>query len=472
MSQAGGPPPESEANRSPGGSEESAAGETIAGAAPPRRPRRSGSDGGDQPPGQWTNLEFSENEDGLPFAFRPGEVITTGGVEAVEITRRLFPDAREGGSLGPFTRLVNIDDPLLLVDELRLNGFVAQPNHVYFAHGVSGSPVYGSPVYGSPVYGSPVYGSPVYGSPVYGSPVYGSAVARRHIKPDRSTALPPPRHTDLDDIEDRLSTALVAGSPTVIVLDTGLAAIPYRPATLGNGISAATGADVDEPDENGDGYLDPAAGHGTFIAGVIGQIAPGCHVTLHKVLTTDGDGDEWTIANVIHQLAPGDPGRTILNLSFGGYVLDHPHLMRWTIRRIQHKHVHVVASAGNDATWRPTFPAALPNVVAVGALGAFGPAPFTNFGDWVDACAPGVDLVSAFFDWDGPAEVGPYGDDPDNFEGWATWSGTSFAGPVVVGNLVRLMMADGSSAREAIARLIEAPSLSVVPFLGTIVDAL
>jgi hypothetical protein len=105
-------------------------------------------------------------------------------------------------------------------------------------------------------------------------------------------------------------------------------------------------------------------------------------------------------------------------------------------------------------------------------LGPAGPAGFTNFGNWVDACAPGVGLLSTFFRWNGPAPVGPYGDDPDDFDGWAVWSGTSFAGPVVVGNLARMMMADGSSAQEATERLIQGRSLFALPYLGTVVDAM
>ena len=36
-------------------------------------------------------------------------------------------------------------------------------------------------------------------------------------------------------------------------------------------------------------------------------------------------------------------------------------------------------------------------MIAVGALDAGGRAAFSNFGSWVDACAPGVDVVSTFF---------------------------------------------------------------------------
>ncbi|MDQ6614190.1 MAG: S8/S53 family peptidase [Actinomycetota bacterium] len=421
-------------------------------------PPSGGSDDPGDPSGRWTGrVRFSETHDGLPFAYRPDEVITTQGPRALEIARRFFPraDLNEEDQVGPFFRLTGIEDPIMLVEELRLHGIVAQPNHVYFAHdSVSGNPVYGNPVYGNKAAGS------------------------RHNEPTHSSALPPEPVTDPDALESlaaveaRIRTDRVAGSPTVIVLDTGLAAPAFRPGTLGNGITPASAADVDHPDEDNDGYLDPAAGHGTFIAGIIGQIAPGCEITLHRVLSTFGDGDEWKISKCIERLSISHPHRTILSLSFGAYVLERPHLIARTIRHVQRRGVYVVASAGNDGRSRPLFPATLPDVLAVGALAPTGPAPFSNFGDWVDACAPGSELRSTFFVFDGPAEVGPYGDDPDHFEGWAIWSGTSFSAPVVVGNLARMMMADGGTTRTAVQRLIDAPTLTSVPYLGTVVDAL
>ena len=99
-----------------------------------------------------------------------------------------------------------------------------------------------------------------------------------------------------------------------------------------------------------------------------------------------------------------------------------------------------MASAGNDGTSQPQYPAAFDGVIAVGAVGPDGPTPWTNYGDWVDACAPGADLNSSFFaKFDGP-EPRVNTVDPDRFEGWATWSGTSFAAPVVVAAIAREMV--------------------------------
>jgi hypothetical protein len=431
--------------------------------------------------------------------------LTTGGDEALTVVNGLYPRAGVRGELGRFLHLGDVPEPVELVHELRMHGHVAHPNHVFFAHdtcgccpphpstpcGETGSPMYGSPMYGhaamsgapmyghsvmsgapmyghAALYGSPMYGSPMYGHPMYGHPMYGHA-------PLTSTARPAPADAPVGVLAREVETPRDASDPTIIVLDTGLAESPFTPAALdgSTSIRMATPTDGDRPDENDDHLLDPAAGHGTFIAGVVDQIAPGCGITLHRVLSTFGDGDEAGIVHCLNDLPidDHDPTRTIVNLSLGGYVLERPYALAHAIRHLQAKGVVVVSSAGNDATCQPTYPAALPGVVSVGAIGPGGPAPFTNYGPWVRACAPGVDILSCFFrDFNGPDPVGPDGSDPDRFEGWALWSGTSFSAPVVVGALARVMREQHCTAAEAVSRVVDAPALMRIPNLGTVVN--
>ena len=221
-----------------------------------------------------------------------------------------------------------------------------------------------------------------------------------------------------------------------------------------------------------DQLLDEVAGHGTFIAGLIHQVAPGCRVVVHKVLASAGDTDEEVIFHRLESLQFADPTHTIVNLSFGGYVPELPQLMAAAIARIQKKGVVVVASAGNDGTCEPMFPAALPGVVSVGAVGPDGPAFFSNYGPWVRACAPGVDLVSTFFRFAGAETAVGSAPDPDNFDGWAIWSGTSFSGPVVAAALARTMMAEGCTGKQAVERVIDNPWLLRLPGLGTVVNVI
>jgi subtilisin family serine protease len=132
--------------------------------------------------------------------------------------------------------------------------------------------------------------------------------------------------------------------------------------------------------------------------------------------------------------------------------------------------VAVVASAGNEATYRPMFPAAFtPHpgglipafdaacvpLISVGALNPDGSvALFSNAGDWVSCHRPGANLVSTFPETFNASarsgyEVRVDGElratiDPDNFSsGFGTWSGTSFAGPILAGELAQALI-DGA----------------------------
>jgi hypothetical protein len=461
------------------------------------------------------------------FAYAPGQVLTTATGPAIERLGRLFPDAHLDDDClevddRSFTRVTGVPDVPLAVQHLRSFGLVAQPNHVVFAHcadaccgphpallagcGAVGTPVHASPVYASPVYASPVYASPVYASPVYASPVYASPVYASPVyaSPVYASAGAGPRSlvsayvktgrrrssarsASADErtaLEDRLQH--VPGYPKdalpdVVVLDTGLAIGAHGPGLLKalgqKHLVVAGDHQVDVPDSTNGGsdVVDPAAGHGSFIAVLVERVAPGARVEVWRVLHPQGDGDEAAIAAVIERLprrdGPGDRG-AVLNLSFGGYVMDGPGLLAAAIRTAQTRGYVVVASAGNDGVCRPTYPAALPGVISVGAIGPGGPAPFSNYGHSVRACAPGVDLVSTFFTGvDGPQpETDGY--DPDEFDGCALWSGTSFSAPIVAGALAHQALTRGVTVHQAVERVIDDPALLRIPGLGTVVNVI
>ena len=100
-------------------------------------------------------------------------------------------------------------------------------------------------------------------------------------------------------------------------------------------------------------------------------------------------------------------------------------------------------------------------VVSVGALNPDGStALFSNAGDWVRCVRPGAALVSTFpVNVAGSAQPAyrvAYGDteratiDPDDFSsGFATWSGTSFAAPVLAGEIVRGLLETGCDPVDA-----------------------
>jgi subtilisin family serine protease len=266
---------------------------------------------------------------------------------------------------------------------------------------------------------------------------------------------------------------------TVVVLDTGLAATsvggsiphvsaraeepwgPTKPATMTD--------NEDEPDDNNDDWLDPVAGHGTFIAALISRLAPTAAVSVGRVLENTGEGNDadiaWRINRLVDEGAPD-----ILSLSCSCYTEDdvEPLALAEAVARIQAAGTLVVSSAGNDATCRVTWPAALPGVIAVGALGPYGPAPFTNHGPWIDCCAPGVEIVSHFFD--GIDEHDDNNPATADFRGWAKWSGTSFSGPIVAGVIAREAALYGISVAAAVERVVMDKRLFRFPGLGTVVN--
>lgn len=195
---------------------------------------------------------------------------------------------------------------------------------------------------------------------------------------------------------------------TVAVLDTGIAPHPWW--------AGSDWYSRDCPDEGAGAQ----AGHGTFIAGLLVRQAPGVRLRVVKLLDGDGITDEAAVVRALHRLRVHPP--QVLNLSFGGHSYDDgpPPLLADALGALAG--TVTVACAGNTASDRPFWPAALPHVVAVAALDPAQErrAPFSAFGPWVDACARGEWLTSAFLD-------------RGEFSGYAHWSGTSFASALVAG---------------------------------------
>ncbi len=230
-----------------------------------------------------------------------------------------------------------------------------------------------------------------------------------------------------------------------------------------------------------DGAIDAVAGHGTFICGLVHQLCPDADVLSIRVVHSDGVIIESDLvdalgglAELIRRHAHGEPDGLavdVVNLSMGYYhetaldALFDP-TMYGLLEAMGRCGTVVVAAAGNDATSRPMFPAAFAGwpdgfepapadecapVVAVGAQNPDGTvALFSNTGPWVEVWAAGAALVSTIppfdggFQAEGRVVVGGKvrsSLDPDNFRsGFAVWSGTSFAAPVVAGHLAAALL--------------------------------
>ena len=215
--------------------------------------------------------------------------------------------------------------------------------------------------------------------------------------------------------------------------------------------------------------LGPVAGHGTFVAGLILSQAPGATVEVRRVLDESGQGTAWDAAEAIADL--GQSGVSVLNLSFACYTSDGnpPLALARAVDRVN-ADVVVVAAAGNHAALAqtpgpsaavpkadlaafaalPSWPAALDDVLAVGALDRDGrPADFSPDRPWVDVAARGVDLRSTYL-----RRVGSSAYPMRYGAGWAEWSGTSFSAALVSGAIASGIDAGRVSGPEVVEDLL------------------
>jgi subtilase family protein len=250
----------------------------------------------------------------------------------------------------------------------------------------------------------------------------------------------------------------------IAVLDTGM----FDHEWLTDVQRAPGSADVWDVER--DGYGDAESGHGTFIAGLIRQVAPAASIYAAKVLDSHGVGDDFNVALTMAQL-PADVD--IVNLSLGGYTDDDtpPIASTQAIQAFGGQSRVVVAAAGNQGTTRPFWPAALDPVYAVGALeadaGKWRRADYSNAGPWVDAIARGSNLQSTFARAATKVAQGTTASPTDptvSFGGWASWDGTSFSTPIAAAMLARTMTRSSlPSPREAEYRLMATAPFGTSP---------
>jgi hypothetical protein len=287
---------------------------------------------------------------------------------------------------------------------------------------------------------------------VHGQPMWWSGPA--DLPRPATPAPPPPRQAE--------SVRPV----TVAVLDTGLSPHPWYDSADWYVEQRDEVAEV--LDADGDYELDAQSGHGTFIAGVILQRAPATRIRARRVIGGDGVGDELDIIRAVAWLTEWGQA-DVVNLSLGCHTFDDrpsPVVAR-AVAALGRRTV-VIACAGNASADRPFWPAALKPVIAVAALDGDDRAWFSNYGWWVDACAPGVRITSCFVRFDGP-QPRVNGQDPDEFRGYATWSGTSFAAPHVTGAIAGLAAAENLPAVVAADRVLDPAVNPSLPDLGVVI---
>jgi subtilisin family serine protease len=253
----------------------------------------------------------------------------------------------------------------------------------------------------------------------------------------------------------------------VVVIDTGFdpaaTALPWMRGVTG------------EPDPSvGGAAIPPYAGHGTFIAGVVRSMAPQAEVVVRAAFPTLGIVFEKDLVRTLRRVLRDDYP-DVINLSAGTSTdrVTGPLLLnRFYERTFRHyKGVALVAAAGNDGHRKQFWPAAATWAVSVGALAPDWRtrASFSNFGGWVDVYAPGQHLVNAYrtgqYTYQEPPLIGQVAE----FSGMASWSGTSFAAPVVAGLIAARMSQTGENGVDAAGALLAAARTVAQPGVGAVI---
>jgi subtilisin family serine protease len=166
--------------------------------------------------------------------------------------------------------------------------------------------------------------------------------------------------------------------------------------------------DDDPSEEPGDLY-----GHGTFVSGIIKLVAPKCKLIPYRAFDEHGVGSCFAVAQSIYNAISDSVD--VINMSFCMYF-PNP-LIDSAIYEAFQAGIVMVASSGNDSSLINSYPAAFEGVIAVSGLDTSQyMATFSNRGDYIDVCAPAVNIYSCF---------------PDSQ--WGNWTGTSFSAPQVAG---------------------------------------
>ncbi|MHC4864377.1 MAG: S8 family serine peptidase [Planctomycetota bacterium] len=182
-------------------------------------------------------------------------------------------------------------------------------------------------------------------------------------------------------------------------------------------------------------------GHGTHCAGTIAgeadngvDVAGVCwnaQIMALKFLGSDGHGRTDDAVAAFYYAVQN--GAHVVSNSWGGG--DYANVMAEAIDYAYSQGVIMVASAGNDDTNEPHYPAYYEHMISVAATDSDDErALFSNYGDWVDIAAPGVDVLSL------RASGTSHGTVYDDYT--TIMSGTSMACPHVSGGCGLLLSLD------------------------------
>jgi len=215
----------------------------------------------------------------------------------------------------------------------------------------------------------------------------------------------------------------VTGDTSVIiaVIDTGIDS--GHPDLMGNLMAGASFNTQTGVQIAGDTIANDDHGHGTHVAGIIGAFTNNgigvsgviwrCRLMPVKVMDYNGVGTDDSIDSGIRFAA--NNSAEVINLSLGGD--GGAGILQASVDYARARNCVVVAAMGNEGLEERFYPAACDGVIAVGATDSNdNKATFSNFGDWMTVCAPGVSILSTYLN-----------------NGYSYMSGTSMATPFVSG---------------------------------------
>jgi len=187
-------------------------------------------------------------------------------------------------------------------------------------------------------------------------------------------------------------------------------------------------------------------GHGTAVAGTLAAATNNgvgvsavnwASMIMPLVVVDDSDFAAYSnIAAAIQYAA--DRGVRVINISLGGTSASA--LLQSAVTYAWNRGSVVFASAMNDSSTTPNYPAACTHAVAVSATDtADHLATYSNYGDWIALSAPGSDILSTM-----------------NGGGYGYWFGTSFASPIAAGVAALVLAVNPNLSAADLVTLLEA----------------
>ncbi|MBD3227940.1 MAG: S8 family serine peptidase [Candidatus Lokiarchaeota archaeon] len=185
---------------------------------------------------------------------------------------------------------------------------------------------------------------------------------------------------------------------------------------------------------NLDANPDDENGHGTHVTGIICAennsigirgVAPQAKFYSYKVLDVNGSGTNFNLAKAIKRAINDDVD--VITMSLGGFPSS---IVEAAIEDAYSNNIIQVAAAGNDDSSDQVYPAAYPEVFAIGAVDSNKDiTSYSNFGNWIDFVGPGGEppyqrnlILSTYYE-----------------SNYVYLAGTSMACPFISG-LIALMM--------------------------------